>query len=107
MFQGTTSAICFGVQSLNLDSMSAPNTFSGTLDATDITFNPVTITAGLSSASPASSISVSTTATATNTNSGTSTSAKPRSTNVAVQGSPAFGPGVLGALGVAVAGVIL
>ena len=87
--------------------MSAPSTFTETLNATDITFNPVTITAGLSNASPASSISVSTTATATNTNSGTSTSAKSQSTNVAVQGSPAFGAGILGALGVAVAGAIL
>lgn len=124
---GSTQAICteaaFG-SALLVGSNSIPALTTATLSGTDYSFMPVVITAGSATAQQTSSSSISSTGSATTKTSasagsshtgsttsgattGTSSSAKTQSTNAAMQGSPMFGAGVLGALGVAVAGAII
>lgn len=126
---GSTQAICTAAASgsvLLAASNSIPALTTATLSATEVSFIPVVITAGSataketasSSSSPTGSAHAITTGTGTTKSTGTasttsgtmtgsSSSATVQSTNAAMQGTPAFGAGVFGALGVAVAGAIL
>ena len=114
--EGTTSAECTLSAS---GSLFSDYVTSSTYTGTGVVYDTVLITAGAATATTTSSKgslapgnkgsitgSVGPTGTAT-AKTGTSTSAKTQSSNVALQGSPALGAGIIGALGVAVAGAIL
>jgi len=118
---GKTQAICTGSSTgaaISGDTTEPP-VQTATVSGSEVTFVPVVVTAGAatgkqtgSNATPsatakttASTISGSTSSTKTSTSS--TSSASVQGTNAAMQASPAYGAGVLGALGVVVAGAML
>jgi len=124
---GKTQAICTGSSTgaaISGDTTEPP-VQTATVSGSEVTFVPVVVTAGAatgkqtgSNATPsatakttASTISGSTSSTASTASTKTSTSstssASVQGTNAAMQASPAYGAGVLGALGVVVAGAML
>lgn len=126
---GSTQAVCTNsATGAALLTNSEPPLATATFSASDVTYLPVVITAGSATAEQTGSKSASPSVTAKTTastatsstgstqttgstragTSGTSTSiASAQGTNAAMQASPAYGAGLVGALGVAVAGAML
>ena len=125
---GVTKAICTdSATGADLLTDSQPALQTATLSASEIQFLPVVITAGSVTAKQApmatsASVTGMTTAKAmsmtsasansqatssTKTSGSDASNASAQSTNAAAHGSPVYGAGILGALGVAVAGAML